>query len=172
MRKRLSQKGEQVQMLSVKLDVQESPMMEMGNNKKIARSKKAPLREVQMLGNQNLYQFAEAIIDAFGFDFDHCFGFFDNYQSRFLGDSKEAYELFVDIGEDPPEGSKAVKTARIKDVFDTLGGKMLFYFDYGDGWRFIVTYKETMPANARVKYPQLGRFIGKNPEQYPIIEEL
>lgn len=29
-------------------------------------------REIEILGKQTLYQFAEAIVSAFGFDFDHC----------------------------------------------------------------------------------------------------
>lgn len=86
--------------------------------------------------------------------------------------SQEKYELFVDIGEDPPEGSKAVKTAKVKNVFGKQGEKILFYFDYGDGWRFIVTHKETNSANAVEWYPRLGQVVGENPEQYPVVVEL
>ena len=35
----------------------------------------------------------------FDFEFDHCFGFYDNL--RKYHDSKRSYELFVDIGEAP-----------------------------------------------------------------------
>ena len=35
-------------------------------------------REIALLETQTLYNFAEAIIDSFDFDFDHCFGFFNN----------------------------------------------------------------------------------------------
>jgi len=73
------------------------------------------------------------ILDSFDFDFDHPFGFYDNIK-RWV-DSREGYELFTDIGEgDEFEG---VKKTKVNRVFDRIGKKMFFLFDYGDEWHFI-----------------------------------
>ena len=34
------------------------------------------LRKIQIGGEKSLYHFAEVIVQAFGFDFDHCCGIF------------------------------------------------------------------------------------------------
>ena len=40
------------------------------NDKKISR-------EIEILENASLYKLAEAVVDAYDFNFDHCFGFYD-----------------------------------------------------------------------------------------------
>ena len=59
--------------------------------------KEKVLRKIQIAGDKSLYNFAKTITQAFGFYFDHCFGFYDNFKR--YHDSKKAYELFPDIGE-------------------------------------------------------------------------
>jgi len=50
-------------------------------NEKILTFKVSPCgessiaRELALAENQTLYTLAEAIVDSFDFDFDHCFGF-------------------------------------------------------------------------------------------------
>ena len=128
-------------------------------------------RSIALLGSQNLYNFAEAIIDAFGFDFDHCFGFFDN--TKRWTDSKIRYELFADTPdakEEAPE-SKSVKKTKIQQAFNNIDDKMLFLFDYGDNWEFIINLKSIEEPDAKKSYPFLVESIGKAPEQYPPLEE-
>ena len=57
------------------------------------------LRKIQIAMTKSLYNFAKVITQAFNFYFDHCFGFYDNFQR--YHDSMKAYELFADIGEEP-----------------------------------------------------------------------
>ena len=109
-----------------------------------------------------LYSLAETIVDSFGFDFDHPFGFYDNIKR--WSHSDEGYELFADIG----EGSKfkGVKITRVNKVFDEIGKKMLFLFDYGDEWHFIVELKGIEPQSENAKYPFVVESVGDAPPQY------
>jgi hypothetical protein len=122
-------------------------------------------RTVSILGKQSLYNFAEGIVDSFDFCFDHCFGFFDNLKN--WTDSLNSYELFVDIPDvacDSPE-SKSVKKTKVQDLF-SINDKMLFLFDYGDGWEFIIQLKKIDSPDMKKSYPLLIDSSGKAPEQY------
>lgn len=128
------------------------------------------LRKIQIVGTKSLYNFARVITQAFGFYFDHCFGFYDNFQR--YHDSKKAYELFVDIGEEHSSPwTKGVKKTKISQVFKNPGNKMLFLFDYGDCWYFAVELKEIRNAEKRDLKPVILESIGKAPMQYPPCEE-
>lgn len=54
------------------------------------------IREIEVPENINLYKLAGAIVDAYGFDFDHAFGFFGTIGERYF-DSGKKYELFADM---------------------------------------------------------------------------
>jgi len=121
-----------------------------------------PFRVLAVPENFTLYGLAEAVLDGFDFDFDHPFGFYDNIK-RWV-DSKEGYELFTDIREgDEFEGVKKTKVSR---VFDRIGKRMLFLFDYGDEWHFIVELKGIEQAREGVRYPALLESMGEAPPQY------
>lgn len=123
------------------------------------------LRKIQIPGTKSLYSFARTITQAFEFYFDHCFGFYDNFERTH--DSKKAYELFTDIGEDPTPGAKSVKSTKIAQAFKNPGDKMLFLFDYGDGWRFAVKLKEIRQSENQGSKPVILEKTGKAPLQYP-----
>lgn len=126
-----------------------------------------PFRVLAVPGNFTLYSLAEAIVDSFGFHFDHAFGFYDNIKK--WPNSNEGYELFADIG----EGSKfkGVKITRVHKVFDKLGKKMLFLFDYGDEWHFIVELKGIELPKEGEKYPLVVESVGGVPLQYGEADE-
>ena len=48
---------------------------------------------------------------------------------------------------------------------------MLFLFDYGDDWMFLVECKDLLDPTIKVKYPKVIEMVGKAPEQYPECEE-
>ncbi|MEK6646394.1 MAG: hypothetical protein AABY84_06960 [Candidatus Firestonebacteria bacterium] len=127
--------------------------------------KKKVLRKIQIPETKSLYNFAKVITQAFGFYFDHCFGFYNNFKK--YHDSDKMYELFTDIGEDPSPGAKGVKNTKIKQAFKKVGEQMLFLFDYGDGWNFIVELKEIKNAEKWDLKPVILESIGKSPMQYP-----
>ena len=128
------------------------------------------LRKIQIAGTKSLYNFAKVITQAFNFYFDHCFGFYDNFQR--YHDSTKAYEFFVDIGESPlTQIIKGVKKTKIQQAFKNPGEKMLFLFDYGDGWYFAVELKEIRNAEKRDLKPVILESIGEAPLQYPPCED-
>jgi len=128
------------------------------------------LRRIQISENKSLYSFAKAITQAFGFYFDHCFGFYDNIKNNH--ESNIVYELFVDIGEEPTAPmAKGVKNTKIRQAFKSPGEKMLFVFDYGDDWHFVVEVKEVKAVKERNIKPVVLESIGDAPEQYPPCED-
>lgn len=128
------------------------------------------LRKIQIAYTKTLYNFAKVIVNAFGFQFDHCFGFYENFQR--YHDSKKIYELFVDIGEERSRPwVKSVKNTKIPQVFKNPGDKMHFLFDYGDCWHFAVELKEIKQAEKWDLKPVILQSIGKAPMQYPPCEE-
>ena len=57
-------------------------------------------RELEVDSSKSLYRLAEAIVAAFGFDFDHAFGFYSGRTERTLMSAMPKYELFADMGKD------------------------------------------------------------------------
>lgn len=128
-----------------------------------------PYRIIITLSSQSLSTLAQAIVKSFGFYFDHCYGFYDNFKNPY--DSSEMYELFTDIGEEPTEGAQGVTYLRVSKAFDRVGKKLRFLFDYGDGWMFTVELVDIKPAEEKTKYPTILKRVGPAPEQYPPSEE-
>ena len=128
------------------------------------------LRKIQIAGTKSLYSFAKVIVKAFDFQFDHCFGFYDNFQKYHY--SKKIYELFVDLKEERSRPwAKGVKNTKISQVFKDPGDKMHFLFDYGDCWHFAVELKGIKQAEKWDLKPFILESVGKAPEQYPPREE-
>ena len=119
-----------------------------------------------LIGEWSLYDLAESLIDAVGFDFDHCFEFRNNLSRR--TQSKERYTLFADMGEEADD--PGVKKTLLSSVF-TVGKKMLFYFDYGDDWHFPVTCTAIEDSVAKRRSRQFISQNGTAPIQYPDYDE-
>ncbi|MBU1472333.1 plasmid pRiA4b ORF-3 family protein [Patescibacteria group bacterium] len=136
---------------------------------------KSVVRNIEVPASTNLYKFAEAIIAAYGFYFDHCFGFFSTIAETRYFDSDRKYELFTDLieeGDDiEPTGAGSVKKTKVSDVWKNVGEKMLFLFDYGDNWPFVVELIGFGVKDPKAKYPRVVKRVGKAPEQYPDVEE-
>src|SRR5215203_3485551 len=76
-------------------------------------------REFEVDSSKSLYRLAEAIVAAFGFDFDHAFGFYSGRTERTLMSAKPKYELFADMGRDAfgdKSDALSVKKTRIIDL--------------------------------------------------------
>ncbi|PKL72156.1 hypothetical protein CVV26_02700 [Candidatus Kuenenbacteria bacterium HGW-Kuenenbacteria-1] len=165
--------NKKVYVFNITLNLENSPVMHSGKiNQNILKKGEAPWREIAILENDNLYNFAKVIINSFGFMFDHCFGFYSNLEERKMYDSKEIYELFTDLkDEEHTPKAKGVKKEKISEAFKEKGKKMLFYFDYGDSWNFFVELKDIKETDIKKSYPILLSRHGKKPEQYPSFEE-
>ena len=123
--------------------------------------------DLVIAGDCSLYQFAAFIVKTIGFDFDHAFEFCDNLKDPYR--SKERYTLFADIGESQ-EGDRSVKRTGIAAVF-TPKRKMLFHFDYGDDWFFLVTCTAVKESGVKRACKKVVATRGTPPEQYPNFEE-
>jgi hypothetical protein len=66
--------------------------------------------------------------------------------------------------------SRSVRRTTISEVWNKPGEKMLFLFDYGDQWRFIVQLQGFGVVESKRKYPRILRGAGTSPEQYPPLE--
>jgi hypothetical protein len=125
-------------------------------------------RDIEIESTRSLYDLAAAIVQAFGFDFDHAFGFFSNL-GDYVFDSAVRYELFADL-----EGGgevRSVKRTTVAQAFSEVGVKMQFLFDYGDEWRFqveVIGLREKVP---KARYPKTLTTVGKAPPQYPTEDE-
>lgn len=126
-------------------------------------------RVLEIRGNKSLDDFAAAILKAFDFDMDHAFGFYDNIKNIYK--SSEVYELFFDIPDcEATEGAQSVEHTRLDKVFE-LKKKMIFLFDYGDDWHFLVKCIKISEPVAKMKYPRVIEKVGASPEQYPSYED-
>jgi hypothetical protein len=126
-------------------------------------------RAFEVADTSSLYALAQTIVRAFDFDFDHAFGFY----SKLKGDiykSPVRYELFVDMGESGGD-ARSVKRTHVIEAFPSVGAKMRFLFDYGDGWEFLVELVKRKPNDPKVKLPRLLVSSGKAPAQYPDPED-
>ncbi len=136
----------------------------------LLRDKKV-LREIEVPGSFSLFRLAVAIVEAYGFDFDHCFGFYSDLTDGRYHDSKRQYELFADLEREggvwiEPVISKSVKKTKASQVWRVPGDAMMMLFDYGDGWRFTVELAGFGVRVPRKRYPRLIRSQGKAPRQY------
>jgi hypothetical protein len=122
--------------------------------------------KVALGGEWSLYEFAEFIIKTVGFDFDHCFEFCDNLKKPW--ESIERYTLFADIGEEADD--PGVKHTATSSVFRP-GRSMIFHFDYGDDWYFLVTCDAVEEAVAKRRFRKILSNEGTPPEQYPDLVE-
>jgi hypothetical protein len=84
---------------------------------------------LEVPGNMTLYKFAEVIVKSFGFYFDHCFGFYDNFDNP--SKSTKIFELFTDLEdvEHTPNAKGVKKYYFVGNLFEK-NKRMLFLFDY------------------------------------------
>ena len=122
-------------------------------------------REIEIISTTSLFRFAAAIVAAFGFEFDHAFGFYAKLTGRDVLQSRPRYELFHDMG--ARTDSFSVRKTMVDEAFAEPGDKLLFVFDYGDAWRFVVELLRIGPAKKGTRYPRLVSHRGAAPQQYP-----
>jgi hypothetical protein len=133
--------------------------------------RKSIYRDIEIEASDSLYSFARAIIMAFGFDFDHAFGFYTGLTPAKMMREYPRYELFADMGETGPNVG-SVKKTKVAQAFPIIGHTLVFLFDYGDEWRFRVSLRATGAKVAKVRYPRIVATRGDAPPQYPDPDEL
>jgi hypothetical protein len=149
------------------VDTERQPMAEAGTHVFRVALEAKLYRDIEIQSGKKLYDLAAAIVAAFGFFFDHPFGFYSLLTGN-VQHSPVKYELFADledIGE--PSDGLSVERTRICDAFPEIGHKMTFLFDYGDTWLFQVEVIGQRRRERGVKYPRVVKRLGRAPEQYP-----
>ena len=63
--------------------------------------------------------------------------------------------------------SGSVKRTGVAEAFPAIGHTMLFLFDYGDDWRFVVEVIGLGEKEPKVRYPRVLKKVGASPVQYP-----
>ena len=121
-------------------------------------------RDLELPSGGSLEDLAAAVVNAFGFDFDHAFGFYGSLGRRYH-DAEERYELFADLGQ-ADEGVRGVRRTKLGTAFPEVGKTMLFLFDYGDEWRFQVEPRTLCKKALSARYPRLVASVGDAPSQY------
>ncbi len=120
-------------------------------------------REIEIDSRNSLSDLAKGIVEAFGFEFDHAFGFYPQETRRGGKRSQSKYELFADTGEDTD--ALSMRKTRVADAFPQVGQTMMFLFDCGDNWRLtveVIGFGEKAP---KTRYPRVLRKVGTPPEQ-------
>jgi hypothetical protein len=124
-------------------------------------------RDIEIGSDASLYDLAEAIVGAFGFDFDHPFGFYSGKTRATMMRTQPFYEAFADLDDGESDGLSVEKTS-VAVAFPKPRHRMTFLFDYGDEWLFSVTLAGIGEKAPRVRYPKVVATHGKAPPQYPV----
>jgi hypothetical protein len=93
----------------------------------------------------------------------------DKVAAQFFLESMLDEVLDDALGREDGSTPKGVKSVMVSEVFEK-GKKLLYLFDYGDEWRFIVECKKVEQADGG-KYPRVLESKGDAPEQYPDYDE-
>lgn len=126
-------------------------------------------RRLEIDGADSLEDLAFVINRAFDFDFDHAFGFYSDLRNPYSKRGR-CFEIFSDM-EERNNGIPGVRATKIVDAFQKRGAKMLYLFDYGDEWHFLVEMEDRKAPEKKLRYPRIVEKRGKAPEQYPEPED-
>lgn len=125
----------------------------------------AAVVKVRMIADSTLFDLAEALLNGIGFDCDHAFGFHSDLKNPYAKNMRREYTLFADDGEGRIASDTGVENTGITEVFE-VGDKMLFHFDYGDDWRFLVECVAVEEGVSRKRKPEVLEIVGEFPAQY------
>lgn len=129
------------------------------------KNRRSVRRDIEIESTKTLADLAEAIVQAFDFEFDHAYGFYPETKSRAVTRRRPAYELFADMDRDAE--TQSVKQTKVAQAFTEIGQSMIFLFDYGDEWLFRIELTALGQKDAKARYPRVLAKAGPSPVQYP-----
>jgi|GEM_PF-1698276 len=97
---------------------------------------------------------------AFGFDNDHLYGFYLNLRDPYQG--KQYFDPRTSPGWADGYPSDATTIASL-NLYE--GQRLLYVFDFGDNWQFLVTVFRHLPNEKNAKARVVEK-VGKAPKQY------
>lgn len=136
--------------------------------------KKNVWRDIAISGGQTFEQLAKAIVKSMGFAYDHMHGFtFPGVEMKRKGGfsfERTLLEFFAPHWEDDPFPTYKSNQIKIGQVNYKKHPQLNFVFDFGDGHRFNIQYKDKGIKDSVVgvkKFPAVIGGKGTGPEQYP-----
>lgn len=130
------------------------------------KSNNQTYRVISIPTSYTLDKLALAVLDSFDFELDHMYGFYDN-----LNNWARSSESYIMEEEDSQNFTGYVTKTTIGEAFEVPKKKMLFLFDYGDEWRFIIELQRVEPLEGKTKLAaKVIESKGEAPEQYPDFE--
>jgi len=141
----------------------------------------SPYRIIAVLPETPLNELGSLIIDAFEFDHDHLFGFYDNFKG--WNRSKIGYEFMESDDEELDDDIFSyqnrvsdkkifnIEKFTVGDIFLRKGKKWLMLYDYGDEWNFWVSLVDKSKIVPSITYDRIVESKFDAPQQYPDFNE-
>lgn len=134
----------------------ETTNMQNGNYTFKVMLDKATWRKIKLSHKHTLEDLHLKIQEAFDFDNDHLYSFFMDGKRY----SQDAYHS--SWGDEEPFADEAI----IGELGLYKGKKILYLFDYGDSWEFLVQLVAIDENEEELKEPQITEQKGEAPPQY------
>ncbi len=129
-----------------------------------------PYRDLTIPSDYTLYSLAETVVEQFGMEFTHAFGFYDNLEK--WDNSRLAFELFADVEGEEETKTHSVKENHISRAFEGEGAEMLLVYDYGEEYKIHLKVTAVEDRQKGENYPGLVDAFGKGPVPGGEIEPL
>jgi len=113
-------------------------------------------RRIELSSDHKLLDLHNSIQRAYSFEDDHLYSFF-------MDGKMPSDEVFTSPHDDD---GPHVDVVRIGDLELTVGQNILYLFDYGDMWRFMVELEEIRTEGIKPGNPMIIESKGKSPKQY------
>jgi hypothetical protein len=118
-------------------------------------------RRIALSGQWTFEDLSDTILEAFDFDHDHLYCFI--YTNRF-GDKAHINHPYMD---EPPFTDEVL----IGDLFFKAGISMIYWYDFGDDWKFNVELERIDPIDEEMNEPLILEIHGESPDQYPMWDD-
>ena len=112
--------------------------------------------------HESLTTLHNAIQRAFGWDDDHLYSFW--LDGRFWGDASTEY-----VRPGAPDTENASSDVPLDELGLNEGAKIAYVFDYGDGWRVLLTLRKRL--NGEQTIPRVSEQRGVARLQYPPLQD-
>lgn len=135
-------------------------------------------RNIEILANQTLADFHEAIFSAFDRYDEHLYSFYltrkatpsrrsrYNYPEYSIIFETDDYGLFFNEKEKYDAAKTKIESLKLKEK-----DKVYYLFDYGDCWWHEITLLSIVETDLSMGYPKVVKKVGESPEQYPDYED-
>jgi len=143
----------------------------------IEMSDESPYRIIAVRPDMSLHELGIAVLDAFDFDDDHLFGFYDNikrhYSSKVCFEHPQLIEQTEEDWDDFELNKQVYNMDEhcVSDIFTRKGKKWLMLFDYGDEWHFLLSFDDRATLKKGMELPKVIKSKYDAPEQYPDYDE-